>query len=423
MENNKLKIIVAHPERQHSFQLASALKKNDMLFKYITTVYDKNSSFIMKIIKGIISKNNLKRANGRKNPDLDDTRDVIQFCELRGFINILLFRVDKSKILYNYWRKRTADKFGKKVAEYAIKNNVDAVILFDMNVEVCFKILKEKAPKIKRIMDVSAANRIYMKEIYERDLKISPEFSQLLIKEIDFLSDIKKLEYLKREVELSQYFIVGSEFVKRSLIYSSISNEDILVCPYGVNTKLFTPNNKKLLNKNDIIEFVFIGGTKQLKGISYLLEAFMKIEDKDARLTIIGDCNLPDELLARYNKKVNFAGNVLHSEVSKILAGMDVMIFPSLGEGMSLSVLEAMASGLMIITSENSGTNDLISEGVNGFVIPIQNKEVIIEKIDWCINNKSKLKKMGENARIVAEQYTWEAYERRVSNIIKKICE
>ena len=68
---NEFKIIVAHPGRQHSFRLASALKKSNMLLYYVTTIYDKNS-FLMKFTKKFLSKDNLKRANNRKNQDLDN---------------------------------------------------------------------------------------------------------------------------------------------------------------------------------------------------------------------------------------------------------------------------------------------------------------------------------------------------------------
>ena len=95
------KIIVAHPGRQHSYRIASALKKNNMLLKYVTTVYDKDT-FLMKLTKIFLSKENLNRANGRKNKDLDD-QDVIQYYEFRGLIETLFSRSSKLKFLYSYW--------------------------------------------------------------------------------------------------------------------------------------------------------------------------------------------------------------------------------------------------------------------------------------------------------------------------------
>ena len=63
------------------------------------------------------------------------------------------------------------DSFGKEVAKLAIKNNVDAVIMYDTNANQCWKILKEKAPHIKRILDVTIGNRLYLEKIYREDEK------------------------------------------------------------------------------------------------------------------------------------------------------------------------------------------------------------------------------------------------------------
>lgn len=420
MDTLKYKVIVAHPEQQHSYRLASALKKNNMLFKYITTVYDKESSLLMKLVKRVISKDNLKRANKRKNPDLSEI-DVIQFYEIRGYINILLNRIDKKKKIYNYWRKRTADKFGRKVANYAIKNNIDAVIMYDLNAEECFKTLKQKAPHIKRILDTSAANRVFMRSIYEQDLILSPEYSDLLKLEIDYLSDEDKLKHHKTEIETSQFFLAGSSFVKKSIMYSGIAEDKINICPYGVDINLFKYTARKAKKDNEVLEFVYVGGTKQLKGISYLLTAFDEIDHTKAKLTIVGSYNLPESIIDKYKQKVNFTGNILQSEVAELLTGKDVMIFPSLGEGMSLSVLEAMSSGLMVITSVNSGTNDLITDGINGLIIPIQDKNAIIEKVEWCINNRTKLPEMGYYARKTAEAHTWNTYENEIKSALLSI--
>ena len=60
------KIIVAHPGRQHSFRLATALKKNNMLLYYVTTIYNKKSSWLMQLVQPFLSKDNLKRANKKQ---------------------------------------------------------------------------------------------------------------------------------------------------------------------------------------------------------------------------------------------------------------------------------------------------------------------------------------------------------------------
>lgn len=67
-----MKIIVAHPGRQHSFRVAKTLKESGMLYKYATTVYNKDNSLFMRFVKLFLSKDNLERARKRKCPSLLD---------------------------------------------------------------------------------------------------------------------------------------------------------------------------------------------------------------------------------------------------------------------------------------------------------------------------------------------------------------
>ena len=415
--NKEYKIIVGHPGRQHSFRLASALKKNNMLFKYVTTVYDKENSLLMKMIKKIITKENKDRANNRKNKDLLE-EDVIQFGEIRGLIEIFLARYDKSKKVYNWWHQKTSDFFGEKVAKLAIKNDVDAVIMYDTNAKKCFEILEKKAPNIVRIMDVSAANRLYMKQIYEKDMKKFPEFADKLKQERYFLWNLEECKRLKEEIERTQLFLVPSRFVRKSLLFSNVKEEQIMICPYGTNFKPEEKIYKK--NKNDKIRAVYVGNVTALKGIHYLLEAVLKIPEENFHLTVVGSYNNENNIFTKYMSRINFVGRIPHKKVKEILNRSDIFIFPSLGEGLSLAVLEAMSCGLPCIVTKNSGANDAIIEGINGFEVDIQDIDIIKEKIEWFIQNKSFIPEMGKAAIEKVQEYTWENYEYRVSNLLKK---
>jgi glycosyltransferase involved in cell wall biosynthesis len=410
------KIIVAHPGKQHSFRVASALKNNDMLFKYITTVYDKKSSVLMKIIKNKLSDSNLKRANGRKNLDLLEN-DVIQFCELGGFIEILLARYNKNRKLYNLWHKFNSDRFGKKVAYYAIKNNVDAVIMYDTNALMCFKILKEKAPEILRVMDVSAANRIYMKTIYESDFAKCHKFSRKLKGERNFLWEMNNYIRLEEEIKNTQFFLAPSNFVKQSLMYSGVKESNISICPYGANFK--GTKIRKQVNFTEPIEAIYVGNVTAMKGIYYLLEAAKKVDVSRIHLTVVGAYDNSDGLLDPYMNFITFTGRVTHDEVERLLNKSDVFVFPSLGEGLSLSVLEAMACGLPCIVTKNSGANDAIVDYKNGFVVDIQDTDAIVEKLMWFDEHRELIPKMGENAVLSVNNFSWKNHEQKIIHAIK----
>ena len=105
--------------------------------------------------------------------------------------------------------------------------HADAVISYDNNSMTLFSDLKRMSPETIRILDVSAANRIYMKEIYKSDLQLSPDFADKLKEECPIIESEKVCERVQKEIELSQYFLVGSSFVKKSLEYSGVRAEQI----------------------------------------------------------------------------------------------------------------------------------------------------------------------------------------------------
>lgn len=412
------KIIVAHPNRQHSFKLATALKNDGILFKYITTVYDKESSLMMKITKKIIKGNDLKRANGRRCENLND-EDIIQFCEIGGFIELLLMRIDKSKKIYTWWNRRLFDKFGKKVAMYAISNNVDAVIMYDSTAQKCFEILKKRAPHIKRIMDSSTANRQYIKALFEEEIQKTSDDSYLL--ENDYLWDKLYMNKMEKEINDTQHYLVPSKFVKDSFIFSNVNSECIHIIPYGSN--ITTSYEDKNNEKYDILKFLYVGQVTPRKGIDYLLEAFEEVKNENIELTIVGRISDKYKYISENNdSKIIFKGEVTHDCIKEIYKQSHVFVFPSILEGMTLSGLEALGCGLPVICTTNTGINDIIEDGKNGFVINASNSNEIVNKIKWFINNKNKINEMRKNAYKTSTIYTWENYNQKMASEIKEIC-
>lgn len=415
-----MKIIVAHPAQQHSYRTAAALKQEGMLYKYITTVYNKPfslTSLCTKFLKGKLR----KKAESRVCAQLDN-EDILQFVELEGLIKLFAMHVTWAKPFYYKINYHTADRFAKKVANYAIKHKVDAVITYDDSSPLLFEIIKKRAPSIKCILDVSIANHLYMRKIFERDELLAPKFSQRLHDEMPFVWNTQNNIRAIREINSADYFLVPSLFVKKSLMYSGVKEEQLMICPYGVDADMF--QSKKYedieLVKKRPIRYIFVGGVKERKGAYYLLEAFKQIPKEKAELTIVGTVNTSDEDLQPYLQYVNFTGMVLHSDVPALLQKSDVYIFPSLAEGLTLSALEAAACGLPLILTENTGANDCISDGVEGFIIPAQSVEAIVDKVMWFSEHPEAIEKMGKASRHMAEQYTWARYGK---NLVKVLTE
>ena len=114
---------------------------------------------------------------------------------------------------------------------------------------------------------------------------------------------------------------------------------------------------------------------------------------------------------------------VQHDEVSELLLSADVMLFPSLGDGFSLSIMEGFASGLPVVCSDNTGAADCVVEGENGFVVPSQDAAALRDKINWFLDNRSKIPGMAEAARKCALNTTWDDYYTNAAIAITELVE
>lgn len=416
-KDGKFKVIVAHPAKQHSFKTATALDEQGILFEYITTVYDKPRStthFLNKLLKGKMK----KKGQSRRCATLPDEK-VRQFCEVWGLISILL---PKIKLLSKYkywWNNKLNDRFGRKVAKYAIKNKVDAVISYDYHSLSLFSYLEKNAPHIKRILDVSIANRIFMREIFENDVKKTGQ-TDFYSENLDVWS-LKNLDRVKKEIELTSYFIVPSEVVKKSILYSGIDENKIYTVPYGVNSNQFPYINKKRIHKP--LKLLYVGGIIYRKGIHHLLEIAEKLGPEVVEITLAGEYNTESKLYTQGKKlsNIHFLGFVTHDELFKQYRDSDFFVFPTLCEGYGLVVLEAMSCGMPVLCSDHAGGNDAIIEGENGYVFPTGNAEALIELLLKIIKEPQCISTMSENARLTAENMTWEKYNLKLVQYINEI--
>lgn len=118
-------------------------------------------------------------------------------------------------------------------------------------------------------------------------------------------------------------------------------------------------------------------------------------------------------------KNVSLAGFVTRDQIVKKYHDADVYVFPTLGEGMTMSGLEAMSTGLPMICSDNAGYNRVIQDGLNGFVFKTGDIDELYHVISRCRENREHLIIMGQEASKTAKRYTWDAY---YDNYVNTIC-
>lgn len=394
-----------------------------MLDKYLTSVYYKKGS-LTSLLSFFLRGELKRRARNRKITALKD-EDVVQIGEFEGLLQILSGRWLPMRSMYDHIKYGRADRFAVKACRYIERSNAKAVITYDDTSSLMFEKLSEVRPKVARILDVSSAGAAFMNLIYCSDINKSPKYAGMLKEEAPFVFERKLIERNNREIRAAQYYLAPSDFVRKSLVYAGAEDSHIFTLPYGVDISAFSCKSYQSAEEMERrpLRFIYVGGMKERKGISYLLRAFSTIPRGKAVLTIVGavDENRPE--LKVFSGVYEPTGLLMHNEIPAELQKADVFVFPSLSEGLSLSVLEGAACGLPLIVSENSGANDCMTEGEEGFVIPIQSDEAIKEKVLWFCNHRDMIPIMGKKARTMAEKYSWDNYYKNLSDIIQKILE
>ncbi len=408
-----MKVLIAHPGKQHAFKLAEALYNEGELYAFVTTVYNKPHT-LTNFMLNLLPKKNREKAVRRRN-DVLPNDVVVVMHELLGLVVTLATKFSILRNLYPFLNNYLNDCFGKSVARYAIKHKVDAVISFDNNSTALFEYLKKNAPNIVRILDVSIASRFYLKDIYEKDYSLNNEKS--LFEEQKILWDSNYLERIKQEFALSQFFLAGSSFVKESLIYSGVEEEKINVVHYGVNTNAFFPCTEK--REDDFLNLIYVGGISYRKGLHHLLSVVSTLEDNKIKLVVVGDYNKESDIYIKYScfSNITFRGFLTHDKLAYEYQKADAFVLASLGEGMAMVGLEAMSSGLPVICSTNTGLLDVVNNE-NGFTFQAGNDNELREVLLYVKDNKQDLQKMGLAARNMAQNYTWDSYSKNVIETI-----
>jgi len=196
--------------------------------------------------------------------------------------------------------------------------------------------------------------------------------------------------------------IALSELVKESYARAGFSEDRIFVAYPDIDGTRFAPGAKQ----DDVFRVLYIAHTSLMKGLHYLLEAWRAAALPNAELVIVGgySAGTPPELKEWYrtameaDPSIRWVGETKNPEVYYREAS--VLAFPSLTEGFGRVALEAMTSGIPVITTENA--KGIVEDGVSGFVVPIRDVSALKEKMEYFYRNPEEVRRMGIAARAAA---------------------
>lgn len=213
-------------------------------------------------------------------------------------------------------------------------------------------------------------------------------------------------EDMLKEAGIVDRFLSPSDYVTKCLREWGIPDSQIVAVPFGVDTKTFRPAPSR---EDQPVRFAFAGKVSDRKGVPKLLSTWKRLELSEAELHLYGTVAPEIKEMIPGIAGVHTHGFV---DLTKELAKNHVFVFPSPFEGSSKSVFEALACGLPVITTPNSGS--VVRNGMDGLLIEPEDEEALGNAIKLLFDDRQLREKMGARARLRAENFTWDVYASRV---------
>ncbi len=214
----------------------------------------------------------------------------------------------------------------------------------------------------------------------------------------------------------------------KELAARSYPEADISVIPNGIDCERFHPRGYDAAGKEKVV-LIFVGRVAEQKGLKYLLKSLthvMELTERPFELRIVGDGPLQDEMkaLARslgIREKVRFIGWVSQDEVVRQLREGDIFVLPSLIEGLSIAMLQAMACGLPVVATDTQGNNELVRPGENGLLVPVGDTQALARALFALIDDEALREAMGRRSRAIAARYDWDTISRAYLDLFHKV--
>jgi glycosyltransferase involved in cell wall biosynthesis len=391
-------IISFNPRRQHNFEQAFQLTKYFDGFKHITSIYFDPG--IISAVK-IFFPRFAQKIQRRSYKGLSKTNvDTFPFLELLR----LYKRAVNGKIDYAYFNDAFTDLVLKKYTAPKVCIGYDgcSLTLFEkwkgkskLVLDLCIGL-----PQYRLVVDNGASFK--MSDLESRPLAYRNLYQQY-----------------NREIELADIVLCGSDFVKETAVFFGHEPSKFKVLNYGVEIKDFENNERTYSQKTSGLKFVFVGTVSWRKGADVLMNVWEKFNERNPGNTLHFYGSLEKEVETKKIPGLFMHGRVDRPTLIEELKTADVFVFPSTFEGSSLSIYQAMAMGLPVITTKNSGS--LIIHNESGLIMEAGNKEDLFANMELLLINPVLRAKFGATACMKVQEYTWDHYGLQLKNIIQDL--
>ncbi|MDX6286398.1 MAG: hypothetical protein QOG53_1883 [Frankiales bacterium] len=220
----------------------------------------------------------------------------------------------------------------------------------------------------------------------------------------------EELDVFQRSLQIADGAITASTYVAEALANDGLPRHQIAVVPYGAEA--IQGDFFRERGHPGPLRALWVGQVVYRKGIHDVLEAVDALGG-DVRLTLVTRAISP-HWAERLGSNVEVVVNPTRQELQRLYAQHDVFVLPSLIEGFGLVYLEAMAAGLAVIGTTNTGLPDVITDGVEGRVLPVGRPDELANTLAELARSRELSEEMGRAARVTAKTFTWARFRQGV---------
>lgn len=215
------------------------------------------------------------------------------------------------------------------------------------------------------------------------------------LQSIHYKTDLKWFTYLS---SLTAYQLTSVSRYTASLVKQQLGlKEDIKVIYNGIDQNNFVPKKRQ---SPQSINVLFCGNVTKRKGAHWLESIAERLS---SNVTILYTEGLRGKEMAFSHAKLKSIGRVKYQDMPGVYQQADILLFPTVREGLSLAALEAMSSGVPVVASDCSSLPELIDHGQGGFLCSVGDVDCFAEKLNLLADSESKRNEMGQYNRVKVE--------------------
>ena len=412
----KRRAVVVHAGARDSYQLAWALAEHNLLDRLFTDLFwpvDRRiPNRLAQHLPGFH-----RQAMQRSSPGVPFA--LVRMNALRGVLSLLVERFRQIPQRVRRRAHRSADAaLGRRAGRYAARMQ-DGLVSYSYYGYDAMRRYGRPAMLFQVHPHPATVRRLLLEELHAH-----PECAESLVQEWELALPEDDFKHLVLETQMASRFLVASSFTRDSLLEHGVNPASISVVPYGVDLQRFRPDLQRTAPEPGTkLQLLFVGRINQRKGVKYLLEALKQFDPREVELTICGRVVDSLSLFKDNGVPINIRPSVEAAELVRAYQAADLFIFPSVVEGFAQVLLESLACGLPILATTHTAAPDLITEGVEGFIVEPRRPDLLVERISWCLKNRSALHEMRSRARATAEGFTWARFRTLAANAVQSYLE